>query len=169
MEENRTDELLSEAAEGTVKVDAKRQIGKYVVLWLAIVGLFLAFNVVIKSVAATKTAAEATGYNGGYYASGQPAGYGQAGGGSGGCGGECCGTGGGGGGTLGNAGQAGDSKLKQIEKAAIDWYAQQTGDRDVTAEVKDFGCHHEIDIKKNGKVVSELSFRNGQFSSLTPW
>lgn len=169
MDYNKTDDVLNDATGGTAKADIRRQALKYVFIWLAIVGLFLVFNTVIKSVAATRSAAEAGSY-GGYY--GQSAGYyDQAGGGSGGCGGDCCGTGDqvAGGGASGSAGQIDTSDPKQVEKAAIDWYAQKTGDRDVTAEVENLGCHQEITIKKDGKAVSELSLRNGQFTSLTPW
>lgn len=170
MEDNKTGEVLSDATGDTATVDKKHQIVKYILIWLAIVALFLAFNAVIKSVAATRTAG---GYSGDSYAAGQPANYGQAGGGSGDCGGSCCDTGTGnqvaGDKATDDTGQINTSDPKQIEKAAIDWYAQKTGDRDVTAEVQDFGCHQQITIKKDGKAVSEISLRDGQFQSLTPW
>ncbi|MBE0447719.1 MAG: hypothetical protein IBX64_06425 [Actinobacteria bacterium] len=170
MEDNKTGEVLSEATGGTTTVGKKHQVVKYILIWLAIVVLFFAFNAVIKSIMATGIVEK---YGGGYYMWGQPANYGQAGGGSGNCGGSCCGSGKGdqvvGGKATDGTGQIDTSDPKQVEKAAIEWYAQKTGDRNVTAEVRDFGCHQQITIKKDGKAVSEISLRNGQFQSLTPW
>ncbi|HZD58933.1 MAG TPA: hypothetical protein VE439_00570 [Anaerolineae bacterium] len=165
MGDNGTDEVLPEVTGSAAKVDRKRQVARYILIWLAIVVLFLAFNMVIKAFATSRSAGT---YNTGSYTAGQPvANDGQVGEYED-CDGTCCGTG-----TYGQAasggGQVDASDPKQIEKAAIEWYAQKTGDRDVTAEVQDFGCHQQITIKKDGKAVSEISFRNGQFQSLTPW
>jgi hypothetical protein len=90
---------------------------------------------------------------------GYPVAYGQRGygpGGSGGCsasGGSCCGGPGRGG--------AQQTDLKAIEKAALSYYAGRYGDGAVTVRVKDFGCHQEAYILKNGETVKRLSVNNG--------
>jgi len=64
--DDKVEEVLSETSEGAV--DSRRQIAKYVVFWVAIVALFLVFNIVIKSLAASRNAEVGQS---GYYASGQ--------------------------------------------------------------------------------------------------
>jgi hypothetical protein len=89
---------------------------------------------------------------------GYPVAYGRGGPGPdgyGGCsasGGSCCGG-------PGRGGARTD--LKAIEKAAMGYYADKYGDRDVTVQVKDFGCHQEAYILKNGAMVKRLSVSNG--------
>lgn len=189
------DEALDETEE-VVQTDTKTQIIKYAAAWLAIVALFFVANAGIKNYTAAKNQAAYTA--GGSYSGGQPvAGYGtqpavqggaydaaQGAAGAGGCGtggcgssgaaagggGSCCG--GSGAATSANAGvsaQGSTGDFKQVEKDAINWYVSQYGDAEVTAEVQDFGCHQEINIVKDGKVVKELRYQNGQFSPLTPW
>ncbi|MHB8840522.1 MAG: hypothetical protein ACYC56_01830 [Candidatus Aquicultor sp.] len=186
MTDEKVEEVLTETSEGAV--DSKRQIAKYVVFWVAIVAVFLVGNIVIKSLAAPSTAELGQG---GYYASGQPvastvggsnsAAGGASTGGYGACGGtgSCCSS---------STGQvtstsatgvsatsataldvydaSGKLDVKKLENAAIAWYAKKAGDANVTAEVKDFGCHQQITIKKGGKAVKELAFRNGQLEAL---
>lgn len=159
------------ATENTeIASDRKRQIIKHVTVWLTVIGLFLVFNVVIRSVTASRNAAS---YQPGSYTSGQPVSNGSGGSGSalGNCGGTCCTTGQGGqvvgSGQVPGSSQAVDNNSTQLEKLAIDWYTKNYGDSDVTAEVQDFGCHKQITIKKDGKAVKELSYRGGQFEVLT--
>jgi hypothetical protein len=144
MDESRIEEAKSEADEVSPRQDTKSRALKYVVIWVAVVALFLVFNNVIKSVASNQAAAFEPGS----------------------CGGGSCGD------SCGSSGaqvapggsQAASTELAAIEKAAMDYYAERTGDREVTAEAESLGCHYEITIKKDGKAVTELSFRNGEFS-----
>ncbi|MCL6472700.1 MAG: hypothetical protein K6T91_07815 [Firmicutes bacterium] len=137
----------------------KQQIIKYAAVWVALVAAFFIVNMVIKSVVATGNVQN----QGGYYTSSIPASNNYAvqadlapgaGFGSCGAGGACCGT----------SSQATGEKtnFKQLEKVAIDWYTKTYGDSNVTAEVKDFGCHQQVNILKDGKVIKELEYRNGQ-------
>ncbi len=192
MSDEKVEEVLTETSEGAV--DSRRQIAKYVVFWVAIVALFLVGNIVIKSLAAPSATAVGQG---GYYASGQTVattvgGSNSATGGTGAgaygaCGGSCGGSAGatGSGGCCSSStGQAtgvsaagakalnvydasGKLDVKKLENAAIAWYAKKSGDANVTAEVKDFGCHQQVTIKKGGKAVAELAFRNGQLEVLS--
>jgi hypothetical protein len=89
---------------------------------------------------------------------GYPVAYGRGGPGPGGyrgcsaSGGSCCGGDGRGGAR---------TDVKAIEKAAMSYYADKFGDGDVTVQVKDFGCHQEAYILKNGAMVKRLSVSNG--------
>lgn len=170
MYESRIEEVQSEADEVSPRRDTKSQVFKYVGIWIAVVALFLVFNNVIKSVASNQ--AGASNNSAGSFNAGQPAAFEPgAGAGAGACGGDCCGA---------PAAQASPSgsqasvpaattELAAIEQAAIDYYAKNTGDREVTAEAQSLGCHHEITIKKDGNTVTELSLRNGEFTPLRPW
>ncbi len=132
--------------------ETKHQVIKYVAVWVALVAAFFILNMVVRSVAASRSD---DGPQNGYYASGRQASNRsgvQNGGPALGAGGSCC------------AGSGVD--FKQLEQAAINWYVQNYGDANVTAEVKDFGCHQQISILKDGKVVKELQYRNGQLSLL---
>jgi DNA-directed RNA polymerase subunit RPC12/RpoP len=87
--------------------------------------------------------------------------------------GSCCGsgvpTGGGGCGGRGGGGcgtkQAGplDPKLKsEASAAALDAYRKiNPGEKDVAAQVTDYGCHVQVDIEKNGQVVRSYSYQGG--------
>ena len=173
MDESRIDEVKSDADEVSPKRDTKSQVLKYVGIWVAVVALFLVFNNVIKSVASNQAAT--SNNSTGSFSAGQPAAFepgagGGTGEGAGACGGECCGvsaeappSG------SQTSASAASTELAAIEKAAIDYYVGKTGDREVTAEAKSLGCHHEITIKKDGKAVTELSLRNGEFTPLRPW
>lgn len=178
MKDERFDEAIdelgtvdgSEVAAGSNEVasDRKRQIIKHVTVWLTVIGLFLIFNVVIRSVTASRNT---VGYQSSGYASGQPVanGYGGSGNAPGNCGGTCGNCQGGqvaGSGQTSGSDQAIDNKFSQLEKFAIDWYTKNYGDSNVTAEVRDFGCHQQITIKKDGRAIKELSYRNGQLEAL---
>jgi len=169
VEDSQKEEMRSEASEETKPASARQQILKYVGVWFAIVAVFFAVNMVIKSAAATRDEA---GFQNGAYSAGQPVsnGYAQQNGSFGQCGsgGDCCGGAGEASGSASSGTQSAQADFKQLEEAAIDWYAKNFGDKDVTAEVQDFGCHQQITIKKDGKAVKELSYQGGQFSLLTP-
>ncbi len=187
MTDEKVEEVLTETSEGAA--GSKRQIVKYVLFWVAIVAVFLVGNVVIKSLAAPSPAEVGPS---GYYASGQPvastvggsnsAAGGTSAGGYGACGGagSCCSS------STGQATSAsstdisatgataldvydssGKLDVKKLENAAIARYAKDAGDANVTAQVKDFGCHQQVTIEKGGKAVAELAFRNGQLEVLS--
>lgn len=170
MDESRIEEVKSEADEVSPRRDTKSQVLKYVGIWVAVVALFLVFNNVIKSVASNE--AGSSNNSAGSFNAGQPAAFEPgAGAGAGACGGDCCGA------PAAEAAPGGSqtsaptatTELAAIEQAAIEYYAAKTGDREVTAEAKSLGCHHEVAIKKDGKAVTELSLRNGEFTPLRPW
>ncbi|MDP2211945.1 MAG: hypothetical protein Q8J63_09450 [Candidatus Aquicultor sp.] len=176
MDESRIEEVKSEADEVSPRRNTKSQVLKYVGIWVAVVALFLVFNNVIKSVASNQAAT--SNNSAGSFSAGQPAAFEPGAGtvagtgtGTGACGGECCDAPAAQASASGSqtGAQVASTDLAAIEKAAIDYYAEKTGDREVTAEAKSLGCHHEITIKKDGKAVTELSLRNGQFTSLRPW
>lgn len=50
-----------------------------------------------------------------------------------------------------------ESPEKYAEKMAFEYYALRYGDRDITVEIRDFGCHMEAYIKKGQAVVRKLS------------
>jgi hypothetical protein len=88
--------------------------------------------------------------------------------------GSCCGTGGSagaGGCTGGGAGGCGtkqdsstlDPDLKRkASAAAIDAYRKTNpAEKDVVAQVTDYGCHLQVDIEKRGKVVRSYTYQNG--------
>ncbi|MEW6333874.1 MAG: hypothetical protein AB1558_06365, partial [Thermodesulfobacteriota bacterium] len=87
---------------------------------------------------------------------------------------SCCGTGssagrggcgGGGAGGCGTKQDPGalDPVLKrEASAAAIDAYRKTNpAEKDVTAQVTDYGCHIQVDIEKEGKVVRSYTYQNG--------
>ena len=155
MDENKSKEVLGDATEGIARASAKQQIIKYVAIWVSLVAAFFIVNTVARTVLASRSIAASSG---GYYLAGQPVANGAAGAGGYGAG-SCCGG-------SGTSAQANAADLKQLEKNAIAWYAQNFGDSNVTAQAKDYGCHQQVTIKKDGKPVKELAYRNGQFEVL---
>ncbi len=81
------------------------------------------------------------GYGGGYGSGGCPASGGPGG---------CCARG---------PGAATD--IKAIERLASRYYAETYGDKEFTVEVRDYGCHQEAYIIKNGAAVKRLSISGG--------
>jgi hypothetical protein len=67
--------------------------------------------------------------------------------------GGCCGRG------RGGPGAATD--IKAIESLASRYYAETYGDKEFTVEVRDYGCHQEAYIIKNGNAVKRLSISEG--------
>lgn len=51
-----------------------------------------------------------------------------------------------------------ESWITSIEREAIAYYSAKYGDSDVTARVLNYGCHLQIDIIKNGKVIKSLTY-----------
>ena len=76
----------------------------------------------------------------------------------GGCGSGGCAVSGGKGGCRGGALGAGQGvDLEPIRQAAADYYINKYGDTAITAEAKDFGCHQEAYILKDGFTIMKLS------------
>jgi hypothetical protein len=89
--------------------------------------------------------------------------------------GNCCDTGGSGqnqttSSSSGNAGSccstAKSLTKDQAKSKALDYYYKKYNDRDVTTKVEDYGCHLQVNIYKNGKLVKSISFRDGKLSEL---
>lgn len=54
------------------------------------------------------------------------------------------------------------NRLDAAKDAAIKYYEQKYGDSQVTATAKDFGCHIEITISKEGQSLKVLTYVNGR-------
>jgi hypothetical protein len=84
--------------------------------------------------------------------------------------GSCCGSGGlagaGGGGCGGKQAAAGplDPQLKsEASAAALDAYRKTNpAEKDVAAQVTDYGCHVQVDIEKGGRVIRSYSYQDGK-------
>lgn len=75
-----------------------------------------------------------------------------------------CGTGGGAGGCCGGSGSSsGPVDTAQITTDGLAYYVAQTGDKQVEAEVTDYGCHIQCDIVKDGEIIKSYTYRDGQF------
>jgi hypothetical protein len=72
--------------------------------------------------------------------------------------GSCCP--GSGSGTEGVSGKENGKLLKKAEKAGLQYYKDKYGDADVNAKATDYGCHLQVDISKDGKVVSSLGYNS---------
>jgi len=81
-------------------------------------------------------------------------------------GGSCCATGGPSGGSSApsRAGVQLDPETEsQAKKAAIETYQRvNPADKEVTAKVTDYGCHIQVDIQKEGKIVKSYSYQGGK-------
>jgi len=53
-------------------------------------------------------------------------------------------------------------RLDAAKDAAIKYYEQKYGDARVTATAKDYGCHIEITIFKQGQPLKVLTYVNGR-------
>lgn len=78
---------------------------------------------------------------------------------------SCCGSGGGCGG--GGRAQALDPKIEQEAKAkGLEYYEKKTRKKGAGAKVTDFGCHIQVDIIEDGKVVVSLTYRQGEVQEI---
>lgn len=76
--------------------------------------------------------------------------------------GGCGGSGAGGCGTKRDAGALDPALKRDASAAAIDAYRKANpADKEVTAQVIDYGCHIQVDIEKGGKVVRSYTYQNG--------
>lgn len=95
-------------------------------------------------------------------------------------GGSCCDTGGssrgcGGSGTGGSSGGCGSKTSgpmdaqteKKATTAGLEAYKKINGDtKDLAAKVIDYGCHTQVDITKDGKVLKSYNYIDGQISEI---
>ena len=60
----------------------------------------------------------------------------------------------------GGCGAAGVSfTLEQAQQWGLAYYIQRYGDKDVTAQSEDLGCHKQVNVFKNGELVEKLAVR----------
>lgn len=70
-------------------------------------------------------------------------------------------------GSTGTSGNNSSASLEQVQKQALVYYQQQTGDQGkVNVQVQDFGCHIQADIFKDGQKVKSYAFQGGQFNEV---
>ncbi len=80
--------------------------------------------------------------------------------------GGCCGTGGSSGGCSGGGGtprQADPRIEREAQTAALETFQKRNPEeKGVTAIVTDYGCHMQVDIQKEGRVIKSYSYQNGK-------
>jgi predicted nucleic acid-binding Zn ribbon protein len=75
---------------------------------------------------------------------------------------SCCRNGCGGG-----TARALDPKIEADAKAkGLEYYQKKTQKRGASARVTDFGCHIQVDIIENGKVVVSLTYKQGEVQEI---
>jgi SurA N-terminal domain len=78
---------------------------------------------------------------------------------------SCCGSGGGCGG--GGRVQPLDLKVEKEAKAkALEYYEKKTRKKGANAKVTNFGCHIQVDIIEDGKVVVSLTYNQGEVQEI---
>jgi len=76
---------------------------------------------------------------------------------------SCCKSGCGGGGRV----QPLDPRIENEAKAkALEYYEKKTQKKGASARVTDFGCHIQVDIIEDGKVVVSLTYRQGEVQEI---
>ncbi len=79
---------------------------------------------------------------------------------------SCCGVSGGGCGGSGRA-QPLDPKVEREAKAkGLEYYEKKTHKKGANAKVTNFGCHIQVDIIEEGKVVVSLTYREGEVQEI---
>ena len=81
--------------------------------------------------------------------------------------GSCCGSSGGGcggcGGSRASAGPVTPELKKKASAAALDAYHKTNpGEKGVEAQVNDYGCHIQVDVEQDGKVVKSYAYQDGE-------
>jgi hypothetical protein len=80
--------------------------------------------------------------------------------------GGCCSTGGSSGGCSGGEGTArqADPRIeREAQTAALETFQRSNpAEKGVTAKVIDYGCHIQVDIQKEGRVIKSYSYQNGK-------
>jgi len=79
---------------------------------------------------------------------------------------SCCGSGGSGCGGAGKA-QPLDPKIEREAKTkGLEYYEKKTQKKGDQARVTNFGCHIQVDIIEQGKVVISLTYRQGEVEEI---
>lgn len=82
------------------------------------------------------------------------------------CAGGCCGPGQGSGGSAlqpRGSGQVDQKTEKEAEKAALEAYRKvNPSEQGISAKVSDFGCHIQVDIQKDGRVIKSYAYQGGR-------
>ncbi len=74
-----------------------------------------------------------------------------------------CGSGCGASGTAAPTGKQADKTTeREAIKAGLAYWKKNRGAEEVTARVKDFGCHLQVDILRSGELLASLRYQNGQ-------
>jgi len=80
--------------------------------------------------------------------------------------GGCCYTGGSSGGCSGGGGTAKQAEPRierDAQTAALETFQRTNpAEKGVTAKVADYGCHIQVDIQKEGRVIKSYSYQNGK-------
>jgi hypothetical protein len=63
-------------------------------------------------------------------------------------------------------GQAATNRTSPAIDSALQYWHARHGADAVTTRVQDFGCHVQIDIVKNDKIISSLRYQNGSITEL---
>jgi hypothetical protein len=53
---------------------------------------------------------------------------------------------------------------KRIADAGLAYWQEHYGGGEVTARISDFGCHLQVDIIRDGRVVTSLQYQNGRIT-----
>ncbi len=51
---------------------------------------------------------------------------------------------------------------KELRQIGLEYYVANYGDVNVEAVVEDFGCHQEIHIYKEGKIIKRIGYASGE-------
>lgn len=82
-------------------------------------------------------------------------------------GGSCCPSGGPSAGR-GSSGALDSQAEKEAKKAALEAYQRgNPAPREVSAQVTDYGCHLQVDIQKDGKIVKSYSYQGGKIFEIS--
>jgi hypothetical protein len=78
---------------------------------------------------------------------------------------SCCGSGN----SCGGGGRARplDPKIeKEAKTKGLEYYEKKTQKKGASARVTDFGCHIQVDIIEDGKVVVSLAYKKGEVQEI---
>ncbi len=65
-----------------------------------------------------------------------------------------------------DSGAVSAEKKAAASQAGLEYWRKKYGDEDVNVDATDFGCHVQIDIIKNSRIVKSLSYQNGKISEM---
>lgn len=56
---------------------------------------------------------------------------------------------------------------EELRQQGLEFYVTNYNDTDVEAVVQDFGCHQEVNIYKDGKLIKRLGYSSGQIYEIS--